>query len=332
MKKIILLILLFSWFSSQSQTLQPIMSHTEEGRFEMTNFIVKDTLLIWPQGENGLNIYSIANLDSLKIIAHYEDFEVRSRKDIYGKAYNTVLRNDTLFLCYGDLGLKILDISDPEIPVELGSYYRHHEVYSLTLFQNYAFLGLADLGLEIVNFTDIKDIKMVGRNNLKDFPAQNIIVRPPYTMVTGGKRGIKIFKFKDPFTDYKWAQYPKNFYPENDANKLIIDGKYGYLANDFKGLTVLNLTLPEYPMEHTTIKTSGRAQDLLLNGNKLYVASGGCIYTFDITDPKEPVIVSTFESKSKDFYSLFLERGNLWATFKDGYRDFGIMKFDILIE
>jgi len=330
MKKIIVLLVLFSSLQGTAQTLQPIVEHTLQGNVEITNFIVKDTLLLWPQGEEGLKIYTISNPDSLKLLSTFKEYETRSRKDIYGTAYQTLLRNDTVFLCYGELGLKILDISEPRVPIELGTYYRHHSVYTLDIYNNYAFLGLKDLGLEIVDFSSMKNIEMVGRNNLKDFPTQHVVVLPPHTFVSGGKRGIKIFKFRPPFTDFKWEQYPKDYHPENDANKLVISGKYGYLVNDFKGLTVLNLTLPSYPMQQTTIKTDGRSQDILLNETNLYVASGKSIYLYDISDKANPTLISQYESNKKRFQALYLANGQLWAVYTKGFRSFGIMLFDIL--
>jgi len=307
-----------------------LAEHQLQGNPEMTNFIVKDTLLIWPQGEEGLKIYNVANPDSLKLISTYNEYAVRSRKKVYGAAYHTRLKNETLFLCYGDLGLKILDISEPRVPTELGTYYRHHSVYTLSLYEHFAFLGLKDLGLEIVDFSDLDNIEMVGRNNLKDYPSKNVVIMPPYTLLTGGNRGIKIFKFRSPFTDFKWAQYPKDYHPENDANKLVVVEKYGYLANDFKGLTVLNLTLPQYPMQQSTLKTDGRAQDLLINDNILFVASGKSIYLFDISDKAKPAILSQYEAGKKKFQALYLENNKLWAIYDEGFRKFGVMVFDIM--
>lgn len=330
MRKIVILLVLFNSLHGAAQTLQPLTEHTLEGKVEMTNFIVKDTLLIWPQGEEGLKIYTISNPDSLKLLSTFKEYATRSRRDIYGTAYHTLMRNDTVFLCYGELGLKILDISEPRIPVELGTYYRNHSVYTLDLYKNYAFLGLKDLGLEIVDFSSMNNIEMAGRNNLKDFPSQHVVVMPPYTLVSGGKRGIKIFKFRSPFTEFKWAHYPKDYHPENDANKLVVSGKHGYLANDFKGLTVLNLTLPSYPMQQTTIKTDGRAEDILLNNTTLYVASGKSIYLYDISDKATPTLISQYESKKKRFQALYLANGQLWALYDRGFRSFGIMLFDIL--
>ncbi len=330
MRKLVLLFILLGWQQLLAQSLNPLAEHQLQGNPEMTNFVVKDTLLIWPQGEEGLKIYNVANPDSLKLLSTYKSYEIRSRKEVYGTAYHTQHRNDTLFLCYGDLGLKILDISEPRIPTELGTYYRYHSVYTLALYEHFAFLGLKDLGLEIVDFSDINNIDMVGRNNLKDYPSKNVVIMPPYTLLTGGNRGIKIFKFRSPFTEFKWAQYPKDFHPENEANKLVVSGKYGYLANDFKGLTVLNLTLPEYPMQQTTIKTDGRAQDLLIHDNILFVASGKSIYLLDISDKAEPVLLSQYEAGKKKFQALYLENNQLWAIYEEGFRKFGVMVFDIL--
>ncbi|MFP4023265.1 MAG: hypothetical protein ACLFVR_01970 [Thiohalospira sp.] len=315
---------------SVAQYIYPVTEFSDNLRhFELTNIDIKDTVLFLPLGESGLQIYNIADLYNFELLTTYKEFERRSRKKVYGRAYNVKIVNYKAFLSYGKLGLKILNISDPAMPFVLGTYYRHQDVYSVEIYEDYAFLGYIGMGLEIVDFSNMNDIKMASRNNVKDFTVNNIQVIPPYTVISGGKSGLRAFKFNDPFTSFKQAEFPKDYLTDASANKLLIHEKTGYVANDFKGLTVLNMGLPLYPLKVFEIKTTGNAHDLLIDRNYLYVAADKSIEVFDITEPEKPARIFEHSDKSKSYQYLKMNGDYLFALFQEGRRDYGIEVFQV---
>ncbi len=313
-----------------SQYIFPYALFTESSRkASLSNFDISDNHLYFPLGEDGLKIYNIEDPNNFKLVGEYEEFEKRSRKKTFGTANKIVVKGDTAFLSYGDLGLKILSVEDPRMPFVLGTYYRHHPVFCTAIYKNFAVVGMEKLGIEIVDYSNLQDIKMVSRNNLKDFPTQNILVKPPYIIVTGKNRGLNTFQFGEPFTEFKISGFPKEYHPDNDANKLIIEGKTGYLANDFRGLTILSMGLPLYPLELSNIKTTGDALDVLVENNYAYVATDKAIHVFDVSNPEQPRPVFEHKDRRKTFRHLKIEDNFLYVSFTEGSKDYGIQIFQI---
>ncbi|MEE4198312.1 MAG: hypothetical protein V2I54_11760 [Bacteroidales bacterium] len=313
-----------------AQYIFPVSEFRDQARhFELTNFDVRDSLLFLPLGEQGLRIYNVADIQQFELLSTYQEFEKRSRKKVYGTAYGVVVREDKVFLSYGDLGLKIISISDPTMPYVLGTYYRHQPVYCTRLYKDFAFLGYIDMGLEIVDFSNMDNIQMVSRNNVKDFTVNDILINPPYVTIVGGNRGLRTIKFQEPMSTFKQAEFPKNFLTEAEANSLLLKDKTGYMANDFDGLMVLNMGLPLYPLKVNEVKTLGRANDLFIQGHYIYVASDKGIEVFDIREPEKPVKIFEHAAKRKEYLALQMKDYYLFALFQSGRKEFGIEIFQV---
>ena len=312
-----------------AQYIYPLAEYNASGRsIELSNFDIKDHYLFFPLGESGLHVLDISDVENIKEVHVYTEYEKRSRKKVYGFANSVKIKDNKIYLSYGPLGLKVLNIDDPTMPYVLGTYYRYQDGYCVEIFENFAFLGYLGMGLEIVDISDLDNIRMVSRNNVKDFSVQNIQIIPPYVVISGGSRGLKIFKFQEPFTKFKQADFPKDYLSESEANKLIIRNSNGYLANDFKGLTVLNMGLPAYPLKIEDVKTEGRAKDVISDRNYLYVATDKSIEVFDIKEADKPVKVHEYIDKDRSFKSLKMHGTELFASYTDG-KEYGIMIFQV---
>jgi len=109
----------------------------------------------------------------------------------------------------------------------------------------------------------------------------------------------------------------------------VIREKTGYIANDYDGLMVVNMGLPLYPLKVNVIKTIGRAKDLLIDDNYLYVATDKGIEVFDIREPEKPAKIFEHVVKRKEYLSLEMRDHHLFALFQAGRRDFGIEIFQV---
>ncbi len=332
MKKTILLstfVLAFT-FILRAQYIYPLSEYSSVMKgLELSNFDIQDTILYLPLGESGLHLFDISDISNFQEVSVYQEYEKRSGKKVFGTAYCVNVIENKAYLSYGVLGLKILDVIDPTMPYVLGNYYRYEDVYCSEIYENYAMLGYKSMGLEIVDISNLDNIKMVSRNNIKDFPVKNIQIVPPYIIITGGARGLKIFKFKEPFTEFKSAEFPKSHLTDNEANILLIRGSVGYIANDFRGLSVLNMGLPLYPLEVNSIKTNGKAVNLVIDRNYLYIACGKYIEVYDIKEPEKPIKIFEHLDKDKEFTSLKVHDSKLFALYADGSKNYGFVVFQI---
>ncbi|OFX86775.1 MAG: hypothetical protein A2W99_06850 [Bacteroidetes bacterium GWF2_33_16] len=313
-----------------AQYIYPVSVYESSSKdIDLSNFDIKDTLLFLPLGNEELQILNISDINNINKFSKYEEYEKRYGKKVFGNAYGIKVIDNRAYLSYGDLGLKILDITDPETIYSIGTYYRHQEVYCVEIFENFACLGYKSLGLEIIDFSDLSNITMVSRNNVKDFSVKNIQILSPYIMISGGDRGLKTFKFKEPITGFKQAEFPKDFMYDAPANKILVRATTGYVANDFRGLSILNLNLPLYPHEVGNIKTNGKAIDLAIDRNYLYVVCSKSIEVYDIKEPEKPEKIFEHVEKDKKFQSITIKGSTLFASFTTNSRDYGIMVFQV---
>lgn len=333
MKRLLFLFIIAFTINSgvRSQNIYPVHEYSATLKdITLTNFDIEDTVLFLPLGEQGLRLLNIKDADNIYELSQYIEYEKRSKGNkTYGFAHHIKVIDGLAYLSYGPLGLKILDINDPNMPFVIGGYYRHEDVVCSEIYENYAFLGYYDMGLEIVDITELNNTKMVSRNNVRGFTVKNIQILPPYVVISGGIRGLRIFKFQEPFTTFKQAEFPKSHLTDNDANKILVQNKTAYLANDFKGLSVLSMGLPLYPLEINNIKTEGKATELLIDNNYLYVASGKYIEIFDITEPDKPEKVFEHLDKGKEFVSLKMHDNKLFALYGSGNKDYGFVIFQV---
>jgi hypothetical protein len=177
-----------------------------------------------------------------------------------------------------------------------------------------------------------------------------VLTIPPYVIISGGDKGLHIFKFTEPFTSFKQAEFPRSHFMDNKANELLIRGSTAYVANDIGGLSVLNVGLPLYPLEVKTVKTESKATDLYIDRNYMYVTCGKYIEVFDIREPENPVKISEYFDKEKEFKYLKIHNNHLYASnnmgrykiwiydlkkdkkkliYKNGNKNYGIVIFQV---
>ncbi|PLX10172.1 MAG: hypothetical protein C0597_17250 [Marinilabiliales bacterium] len=314
-----------------AQYIFPLHEYNAELKdIRLTNFDIHDTVLYLPLGEQGLRILNIKDLDNIYELSEYIEYEKRSKKSkIYGFSHQVKVIDNLAYISYGPLGLKILDVSDPTMPFVIGHYYRYEDVSCAEIYENFALLGYVDMGLEIVDLSNLNDIKMISRNNVRGFTVKNIQIIPPFVIISGGERGLRIFKFGETFTAFKQVEFPKEHLTDSDANKILVRGTTGYLANDIKGLSVLNMGLPLYPLQVNNIKTKGKATELIIDRNYLYVASGKYIEIFDIKEPEKPAKIFEHEDKDKEFVSLKIHHNQLFALYASGNKEYGFVIFQV---
>jgi len=80
--------------------------------------------------------------------------------------------------------------------------------------------------------------------------------------------------------------------PEGMAWGVAISGTYAYVAGDYSGLQVIDITNPENPQITGSVDTPGSARGVAISGTHAYVADDWSgLQVIDITNPESPQIV-----------------------------------------
>jgi len=333
MKYIYILLFLFLFFNEGlGQSLFPVNYYENRGEIEFCRMDVHNNKLFWPLGKKGLIIFDVSNPNRINRLKLYRTYEIRSYNKMYGSPYAIKLVGDKAYLAHGELGFDILDISNILDPKLIGRYSRNQSVYNFKIYKDYAILGLDKMGLEVVDFSDSKDIQMVSRNNFEGLHVNNIDILEPTVYAACGHYGLKILSFNDPLEEFKRANFPKDFNTQNEAEKLQIYKGIGLLANDARGISVLDLTLKKYPDEIDLIDTEGKANDLIINKETMYVATSNGIEIYSVEDPQNIFRITSYSDKKRKFQKIAVEGKYLYATYKKGWwlwKKYGVMIFEI---
>ncbi len=114
---------------------------------------------------------------------------------------------------------------------------------------------------------------------------------------------------------------------DNDANDLVLQGDYLYVADGAYGLKVflVESLLPLVLTEIATLPLAGDARRLIADGNLLAVCAGsGGVYCVDISDPYQPRELSRYVA-SYTAYDLDLFNDHLFVAWSSS----GVQVLDI---
>lgn len=146
----------------------------------MTDSIVKGTAIILVEGNfaylgamnQGLMIFDISDEENIIKVGEYlpdVHFPVENPNSVQEpNARGMAFRDNLLYLCYDAGGLRVIDVSNPAQPAEIGRYineevsHKQQAYNNVILKGNYAYIALDYCGLEIVDISDIDNISRIG--------------------------------------------------------------------------------------------------------------------------------------------------------------------------
>jgi|GEM_PF-851617 len=334
MKRIFLLFIAFFLISGScfAQFLFPVNFYENEGEIRYCRFDVSDNKIYWPLGEKGLLIFDATDVENLQRLKLYKPYEIRSYNKEYGSANAIKVFGEKAYLAHGDLGFEILDLSDINDPKVLGSYYRHLKVFNFKIFKNYAILALDRMGVEVIDISNYHNIDMVSRKNFNDVHVNNVSVYQNYLYASCGVYGVKIIPYEMPLEAFNSSSFASNYLTDDEAHKILVHDDHAILANDADGLKIMDLSLPEHPAPVQTVETSGKAMDIIIQDNSLYVATTKGIEVYDISNLTNIYKIDQYSDNSRKFQKLVVDEGYLYATYKSGWlfwKKYGMMIFAV---
>jgi len=226
-----------------------------------------------------------------------------------------VLKDDYAYLACPQIGLRIMDISNPQAPTEAGIYdllgdTRDMVIVDQTLFIARSELLILDISnplapVEISNF-------LVGTNNINE-----VAVADDYAFLGVDNGNLVVLDISDPFTPTETGGYdPADRYGiGQEATGIQVQDNIVYLttveppptplAGDYIGDTwLIDVSDPENPALVSSISTSGAPYDLSVNGGFAAVAyEREGLRLYDISNPATPLERGSY-NPSEDIYGV----------------------------
>jgi len=229
---------------------------------------------------------------------------------------------------YPDTGIKIIDISDPPNAVVVGFYFHYPGPYCIAVKENYAYMGYSGYGIKILDVSDpsnpqyIKQIPVTATSDIyiEDnymYTASGIIyvfdISDPLNPVELGDGGyISTFRIQV-VNDYAYVLTTSLGYhfavfdirdPSNilETDYAVILNPTGFALRDNYAYVTSNSYFDVIDISNAyDIKTVKHIQipggnEVALYNNYALVATLGGLYIFDISDPLNTMLVTSFGS------------------------------------
>lgn len=362
MKNIIPLILFYFLFSStmRSQNCNALnlvhQSDIPSTCNQMTLTMIKDNqgfqYLYVANKEGGLKIYSIANINSPVLLSSIStlQFDTLDVMNIDQKGNYLYLALGNHFTNPQKAGMAIVDISNIMAPVVSDYYIVNGSTSGAGIVKvegNYAYLGAMQSGLIILNISNPTSIQFVSQffpninypvnnPNANFYNARGMEVKNGIVYLCFDAGGLRIIDCNNPNSPNQIGQYanPALYIPFNlprAYNNIVLDGNLAYIAVDYCGMEVLNISNPSSITLHgwwnpyncpgnNWYTSPSHANEIALDKNcqTIFLSTGKSdLMVLDVSNPANPDSCNYFGGVSNGIgtWGIALGSGEIFLSY-----------------
>jgi hypothetical protein len=220
------------------------------------------------------------------------------------------------YLADGDSGLRVINLSDPSHPAEIGFYDTPGYASSIAVEGNLAYVADGYQGLQIVNISDPANPYRIG--SFTQWPGSGVVVTGPLAYVSSGYSGLRIINIANPADPYQVGLLDTT----GEVAGVAVVGPLAYVA-DGVYLRIVNVSDPSNPQEVSAFHITGYAANVTVQDHYAYVSSYGNLRILDVSNPMEPVEVGVFTTTGTMGNVVVQEH---LAYLADAYRGLRVVK------
>ncbi len=181
--------------------------------------------------------------------------------------------------------LRILDVSDPALPVEVG-LFPAPRVRDVEVIGDHAYVLSLKTNFTVVDISDPRAPSFAGFLMLSD--VRDVAVANGFAYVADGVSGLRIVNVEDPTNPFEVGSL------EGIALSVEVSGSHAYVGSH--ELTVIDVSDPSAPVRVSSFPLAELAFDLEIAGSKLYIAERGTgIRILDVSSPEVPSELGFYE-------------------------------------
>ena len=216
-----------------------------------------------------------------------------ARCDIGGCANDIAISGSHAYVAAAWAGLRIIDIFDPQAPVELGAWTEGC-VRSVAVSGSYAYVCV-DTGtnLTVLDISDPQAPVETGSCEIVGGSVSDIAISGSHAYVAAADAGMQVIDIGDPANPTPVASVA------GWGGGITVSGSYAYFADSDTGLRVIDISNPTAP---TVVGTGPSCMlrgwaEIAIAGNRAYVAGGlPYLVVLDISDPTAPMEMGQYHS------------------------------------
>jgi parallel beta-helix repeat protein len=202
------------------------------------------------------------------------------------------------YVAAGGAGLRIVDVSNPSHPTEIGAWDSRGYAEGVAVAGNVAFLADGPYGLRLVDVSNPAQPNEIGFAFEMNY-AFKVAVDGQYAYIAAAGAGLLIADVSDPRHPVEVGTYDTPGY----AYGVAVSGNTVYIADGWEGLKIVDVTDPKHPVQIGSYKTPGWAFGVTVSGTLAYVADAfKGLRVVDVSDPAHPAEVGAYEPRG-DFRS-----------------------------
>jgi hypothetical protein len=186
--------------------------------------------------------------------------------------------------------VRILDISDPTSPVNVGAYNTPgRTAHGIFVAGNYAYVATGSSGLQILDISDPANVFLKGLYATED--ARRLVVKGNYAYVADYDGGLQIIDVSKPESPILSGSCSKISY----AYDVYINDDYAYVAGSGPGFSVVDITNPANPVVINSVDTI-TGYGIHFSGKSAYMTTGTGILIIDVTISDNPSIIGVYDA------------------------------------
>jgi hypothetical protein len=220
----------------------------------------------------------------------------------WGSLQHVIYSNGTLYLADYFSGLRVVDVSNPAQPQEIGRFDTLAEVWNLELSENYIYAlgGDEDPPHHIwtVDVSDPTDPLLVNTLTLDLHGVSDLSASGSLLGLAAVWAGLLVYDITIPAAPVLVGSYWLG--EEKACCNILLSGDIAYAGiwgGETEQLHILDVSAPAQPHLLSTLDIKVYGMDI--SGNYLYVATGDdqSVVVMDVSDPTRPAIVSTYQTE-----------------------------------
>ncbi len=187
-------------------------------------------------------------------------------------------------------GLQILDLSDLDHPLPIGTYAPTGDVFGLCLQTNLLYLALGSNGVAILDVSQPTEPRYVGGFETPG-TALNLDVAGGHAYVADGLGGLQIFNISNPAS----ASFAGAIGFDDLVSDVRVADGLAYLTAGFGGVKIVAVTNAASLVVVGEHLDAGKANAIRLRDQRAYVANGDAgLLILSVTNPAQPVVLGTY--------------------------------------
>lgn len=195
------------------------------------------------------------------------------------------VRGTWAFVAAGEAGMRVVDLSSPAHPSEVGAWDSPGYAKGVAVAGSYVFLADGPYGLRILDISNPAHPTPVS----SAFPTQHIFgvtVAGKFAYLAAGGAGVLIVDVSNPLYPVELGSIEIPGY----ASRIAVTQTKAYVADGWDGLWIIDITDPTQPKAIGHAQTPGQAFGVSISGNRAYVADAwDGLRILDISNPSQPL-------------------------------------------